>query len=144
MNTSTKIGTLTPVIYFERADGHVMLAPYSECPPPDGYIRCGADTLSQIDKLVDRLRAQEHLKFDRAQETEDQLTSLGRQRITDSLMAKLVSSETTEYDKDFIRAYLQLRAEKRDKHRSKFESQNFILYAREFDLHGRDAALEKK
>ena len=150
-------GTLSPVIYFRCERGHIVLAPYSECPTPQGCeyqspinaIRCnarcgreGAGSLSEIDDLQRKLTDQENEKHTLEQQFDQMQTAPGRQRVQDALYAKLVSSATSEAEKEFIREYLRLRQDLRGKHHAKFASYSVYINAREFDLGKRKADQE--
>jgi hypothetical protein len=138
-----KLGTLTPVIYFRDANGHILLAPYSAFPTPEGYVREEADTLPKIDKLTDMMREQERQLLRRERMHEDALTGEARKRVYDRLTERLISSKTSEYEKDFIRAYLLLREERRERFHAKYEEFNAYFHAREFDIGNRRADEEK-
>jgi hypothetical protein len=144
--TMHKLGTLTPIIYFVahrdprgRPEGHIILAPYSDCPTPPGYSREYEDTLAGIDRLQTRLNAQTAREFAREHEAFYGAEDLIRAEVADRLYARLCSSATSEFEKDYIRAYLQLRIDKREKHRRNFECRAAFLYAREMDLGKRRA-----
>jgi len=144
-----KLGSLSPVIYFRCREGHVVLAPYSDYPTPPAcefqrpitgaqcgqpVMRDGADSLPAIDKLQTALTKQENEKLALEQHFDLMQTEAGRKRVGDSLYAKLVSSATSEVEKDIIRAYLQLRPELRGKHHAKWNAAQVYIHAREFDL----------
>jgi antirestriction protein ArdC len=144
MSMPRKLGTLSPVIYFVNADGHILLAPYSDFPTPASYERREAGSLPEIDRLVERMRAQELRIIEQEHMAEAERAERVHAAVRDRLYAKLVSAATNTMEADFIRAYLELREEKhRKKYHAKYEAYNVYLHAREFDLHGRDAASEK-
>lgn len=134
------LGSLSEVVYFRNhrdpahPPGFLMLAPYSEFRTPSGYTREVARTLGEIDALQRTLIEQER----RACESEilHDEAILGRKyaEVTDRLRAKMVSSSTSPYERDFIELYLQLRDEKRDKHRQRFLERQMYLHARENDM----------
>lgn len=151
-------GTLSPVIYTRCSEGHYVLLPYSDCPTPSGcefqrpltaercskpVIREGADSLSAIDRLQAELTRQENSKLALERHFDVMQTQAGRDRVRDNLYARLISSDTPEAEKDFIRAYLQLRPELRGKHHAKFAEYSVYIHAREYDLHGRHADDER-
>jgi hypothetical protein len=139
-----KLGSLTPVIYFQSADGYVVLAPYSDMPTPASYDRREAVSLPDIDKLVDRLRTQELRTLEQEHIAESERAERVHTRVRDNLYAKLTSAATSEAEKEFIRLYLEIRNERqRQKYHAKFAEYNFYLHAREHDLHGRDAGSEE-
>jgi hypothetical protein len=134
-----KLGSLEPVIYFRNhrdpahPPGFLMLAPYSDFPTPAGYTREAADTLADVDRLQRSLIEQERRDAE-AELLHDEVV-LGRRyaEMTDKLRARMVSSSTSPYDRDFIEAYLKLREEKRDRHRQRFLERVMFLHAREMD-----------
>ena len=140
-----KLGTLTPVVYFvahrvpTHAEGYVMLAAYSDQPTPPGYSREYADTLDAVDRLQKRLQDQTRREFETEREAIEGAGGSVRRLIRDRLMAKLASSSTSEHDKDFIRAWLVVREDRRDEFARHFEMRNAFLYAREMDLGSRRA-----
>lgn len=138
-----KPGTLSPVIYFLRADGHVILAPYTDAPTPNGHIRCEAGSLPEIDRLQSKLNTQCRAEFDAEMEADDALVFSGRQKVRDKLYQIMTSSSTSAAERDFIAAYLQLREEKRERVRAKAREYTTFLPAREMDLHGRDPNVER-
>ncbi len=153
-----KLGTLTPVVYFRCPLGHVILAPYSDCPTPAhceftspvNGIRCAspcereyADTLAAISKLERALTAQENLKFAAERQFDEAQCEAGRQAVRDRLMQKLWSSHTPESEKDFIREWIKLTDEKRAKHYSKFEQYSVYINAAHYDLGNRRADEER-
>lgn len=149
MYSAHKLGTLSPVVYFRCREGHVVLAPYSDYPTPiscefqrpitgarccQPCIREGADSLPAIDKLQLALTKQENEKLALEQHFDLMQTQAGRDKVRDSLYAKLVSSATSPMEKDIIREYLKLRPELRGKHHAKWDAAQVYIHAREFDL----------
>jgi hypothetical protein len=134
-----KLGTLEPVFYFvnykdpSHEVGYIILAPYSQCPEPDGYRREYADTLGDVDRLQKRLQEQEFRKWEAEYEHDKSLTYDGKRRVYESLVRTMQSSRTSPFERDFIKAYLALQDEKREKHRQRFLERQCYLTAREFD-----------
>ena len=138
-----KPGTIEPVIYFRFPDGHLTLAPYSDFPTPEGAIREGAETLAQVDRLQERLVAQERLEWEREVETDSARFQSRMDEVRDRLYARMTSSSTSEYEKEFIKLYLQLRNEKRAKYQQRWLERTAYLHAREFDIGNRRADVEE-
>jgi hypothetical protein len=144
-----KLGTLTPCIYFvnhrdpRHPEGYIMLAPYTDCPTPEGYSRHEAGTLADIDTLQRRLLEQCQREWEQEMSLDEAQWRSRWDAITDRLHARLVSSSTSEYDKAFIREYIKLRVEKRDRHRQRFTERTAYIYAREMDLGSRRADEER-
>lgn len=128
-----KPGCIEPVIYFHYLDGHLTLAPYSDFPTPEGAIREGADTLRDVDILQERLVAQERREWEREVEHDHNAFSGRMEAVRDRLYARMTSSATSEYEKEFIKLYLQLRNDKRAKHQQRWLERTAYLHAREFD-----------
>ena len=139
-----KPGTVAPVVYFRYPNGHLTLAPFTDCPTPEGSIREEVDTLPQIDKLVDILRRQEYETSQREMHYDQALIATKDKEIRDRVYQRISSSATTEYEKEFLRLYMQLRDErKRELYRQRFMEAQWFLSARENDLGSRDAAKEE-
>jgi hypothetical protein len=68
-----------------------------------------------------------------------------RAAIRDRIYQRIASSATTEYEREFLKLYLQLRDErKKEIYRQRFfEYQTFHFYARHNDLGDRDASKEE-
>lgn len=147
--TMCKLGTLTPVVYFvahrdpRHPEGYIMLAAYSAQPTPPGYSREYADTLDAVDKLQKRLQEQTRQEFESEREAIEAAGGSVRALIRDRLMAKLASSSTSEHDKDFIRAWLVVREDRRAEFARHFEMRNYVIHARENNLGKRRADSEE-
>jgi hypothetical protein len=61
------------------------------------------------------------------------LIRASKAKVRDRLYAKMISSSTTPYEREFIRLYLELREEKREKYRQKFLGDQAYFIAREYD-----------
>jgi hypothetical protein len=122
-----KLGSASAIEYFRnyadpaRPRGYLILAPYSNARCPRGYEREFADTLSAVDRLQFTLLSQEKQEWEREQLHDESLIAERQRAVVDRLRAKMVSSSTTPYERDFIAAYLQLRVEKRKEYRQIFE-----------------------
>jgi len=116
--------------YFEDRDGNIQLPPddetyFTQCPP--GYDRREANTLDEVDKVQKRLQEADYKRHQAEYERDDAAWAGGRQRITDSLNTTIASSTSTQYGKDFARAYLQLREDKKKAyHKKMFEYVSFL------------------
>jgi len=139
------LGSLSEVIYFRNhrdpahPPGYLMLAPYSEFRTPDGYSREAARTLGEIDALQRTLISQERRDCEQEILHDEAVLSRKVMEVTDRLRQRMVSSSTSPFERDFIELYLQLREEKRDRHRQRFMERTMYLHARENDApRGRD------
>jgi len=138
-----KPGCVAPVIYFRYPNGHLTLAPFSDCPTPDGAIKEEADTLPAIDRLVDTLRKQEYENSQREMNYDMNLFAARDKEIRDRIYQRMTSGSTSEYEKEFLRYYMELRDErKREKHRQRYMEAQWFLHARENDLGDRPADKE--
>lgn len=134
-----KLGSLEPVIYFRnisnstRPVGWLILAPYTDCPLEVGYERCAAESLPEVDRLHKTLEYQEAGERSADVIHDERVFGPLRDKIRDNLYAKLVSSGTSELEKDFIRAYLSYRIDKRDKFHERYLEYVTYFHAREMD-----------
>jgi exonuclease VII large subunit len=123
--------------WFERRDGTVLLAPddvsglRATCPPD--CIEREANTLAEVDALQRRLQAATYERCQREFQRDEDAFREARERVRSDLTAKLYSAATDEWEKEFIRGYLQLREEKRDKYREILSCRQAYLLAREND-----------
>jgi len=132
------------VRYFEDRFGHIAWPPNSDTPLPKSLFcpECGcrqpyeereANTLPELDRLQARLTdAARHRDQTQWQADSDRMAA-ARRSVYDRIMARIQSSSTTEYEKDFLREYLKLREERRAKYHSRFLCDRVYLEAREFD-----------
>lgn len=142
------LGTLDPIVYFENSEGAIVLPPetataryfyeghrggsgrtYREL----GFEWREAGTLAEIDALQKRLVEQERREAERNAEVDDARSRMIWEKVGASLRARMVSSSTSEYEKEFIRLYLELREERRARHRQRWLERTSYLWAREFD-----------
>lgn len=135
------LGSLSEVVYFKnhrdpnRPEGYLLLAPFSQCPPPYGYSRESARTLSEIDRLEHILVEQEVAQAIAEHLREESVFAAREQRIKDRLHAIMSSGSRSQYEKDYARAWLDLRDEKkRKKYAEIFEHRCMHLYARHNDM----------
>ena len=139
MAVSTKLGTLTPLVYFvnhrdpAHREGYLLVAPYTDCPTPEGYSREEATTLRACYDLQRRLQEQEIENWQRESARDvSQLRERFRQT-RERMLARMASSSTTPFDRDFMEAYLQLQEEKLERHERTFECRAAYLHALEYD-----------
>ena len=127
-------GTLNVVYFVRGTDGFIMLAPYTAMPTLPGYRREVANTLGEVDVLQRKLIEQETRALEQERVTEEAAYGKMSEAVRDRLYARMTSTATDEYEKDFIREYLKLRDEnKRKKYAEAFEHRRMYLWAREFD-----------
>lgn len=132
-------GKVEPVFYFlncsdaVRPRGYILLAPDSHMPAPEGYTREFAETLPDIDRLERTLQAQERAEWEREAQHDERLLAERRAAVRDRLYARLTSSSTDDYEREFIRLYLQLREDKRARHQQRYLERTTFLWARHND-----------
>jgi hypothetical protein len=105
-------GQIEPVVFFKDRDGKLMLAAYTAQPTPDGWMREEASTLPAARDLERRLQAQDRAEMEREGIRDHEATAARRKAIRDRMYALINSSATTEYDKEFLRYYIQLTDDK--------------------------------
>ncbi len=143
--TGRALGSLEPVIFFERPDGYVILPPeeigkpgiarmmYEKKYRAEGWEWREADTLPEVDKLQKRLVDQEMKVAAERDLREDIRRQRAYQKTGESLRARLTSGKCGNYEREFITYYLQSREERREKYRQRWSEYNHYLWAREQD-----------
>lgn len=138
--THMATGRIKAILYYQNQQGRIMMLPTDEETKRFrkqmeglGYMLMGAETLKEAEILQKKL--QEQLKVEQQQELayDDSVTSRGRAAVGERLRRKLASSSTSEYEKDFIRAYLVWRENKHALFQKKFTSEIGHLDQLEFD-----------
>jgi hypothetical protein len=124
--------------YFERRDGTILLPPSDDIPCPADCIDREANTLAEVDALQRRLQQATYARCQRELIADEQAFAIARSEVASRLSARMASSATTPYEKDFLREYVKLREEKRDKYRARFACDRAYLELREND-HPRNA-----
>lgn len=148
--TGRATGTLEPVIYFQRSDGMKILPTYDaghpelarkvfeeryRNHPTEKWMWCVTNgTLSSVDALQKDLEDQERRNDKQMLAAHGFMRDAVRSRVADNLRQRMCSAATSEYEREFIAAYLKLREDpKRDKYRQALEHRNYYLYARELN-----------
>ena len=138
-------GSLRPVIYFQNAAGQIILPPESIDEPGiarmvyerkysrEGWQWCEAGTLAEVDQLQKRLIAQEERRVEKMVRVDSEMREQMFQYSSDVLRQRMVSSDTTPWERDYIKAYLALHEQKRAEYRDALTHHNFYLWAREQD-----------
>src|SRR2546429_8451485 len=135
-------GKISPILYWINKNGHIKLIPTSEILTMErlrrymtklGYVLQSAETLHEAELLQKKL--QEQLK--REQEAElahdEAMTRAGRQGVRSRLDARMNSASCSEYEREFIRAWLQQREHSHELFKRRFTQQVGHLDALEFD-----------
>lgn len=145
-----KPGCVEPVVYwvngadFNHPIGYIILAPYTGCPVLPGYREEYADTLSDIDKLERKLQEQDRQEHFQEYLRDNTLIAQRDAQIRDKLRSRMLSSDCSQYEKDFIELYLQLRDErKKEKYRQLFLEHQSYLWARHNNVGNRQADKEE-
>lgn len=123
--------------YYERANGDILLPPdhasFLEFLPP-GCVRCEATDLRQIDRIQGRLEQQERIRLEQDGQREEAALAERRAEIRSSLTTRMTSAATTQYERDFLAAYLKLSDQrKRDHYQKRFTCDMAYFEMREFD-----------
>jgi hypothetical protein len=137
-------GHIEPIIYFvcgssalsnpPRPIGYVLIAPYTDCPTPEGYRREEARYLSDAYELEKKLVQQEREGQEQEVELERARDQQWHQKIRDRLYVRMISSSTDVYEQEFIKAWLQLKDEqKRNKYAQFLTQRQMYLHALHFD-----------
>lgn len=143
-----KLGSLSGPVYFENSKGEIVLPPseadarhfYEGVRDATGqtyrdrgfeYRKC--ETLGEVDALQRRLVEQDRRANERHAQMDESRRAGAWQRIGDSLRARMVSSSTSAFEREFIELYLRLREEKRAKHRQRWLERTSYLWSREMD-----------
>jgi len=161
--TGYKLGSLSPVIWWEKVNGIVMV---HGCPiekhilvPPtepgdngalarklyearphgrpsykdQGYQWNEAGTLREVQKLQARWEAQE-LKVLRWMGHHDHMVrERVHKEVASRLRQRMISSSCSPFERDFIRLWLELRDAKQEEYTKKWEERIFYIQALEFD-----------
>lgn len=115
--------------------GHILLAPYSSHPAPEGFTVEYADNLRAVDRLERSLQSQAAREMEAEALADERLREAVGQRVRDSLAQRMVSSSTSPYERDFIAAWLALRDERRrERYIAKYEEYVVYLNARHNDI----------
>ena len=121
------------LIYFRNAAGDISLPPTDDTPCPPDYMRCEANTLTEVDALQRELQSATYRRSQLELIRDEQAFATARERVRSDLTARIASSATSEYEREFIRLYLQLREDKRAAYRARFECDRAYLEMREND-----------
>ncbi len=119
--------------FFERASGVILLPPDSTTPCPFDCVEREANSLAEVDALQRRLQQQTYERRQQELQTDEEAFAAAREQVRSDLTARLSSAATSEYEREFIRLYLQLREERRAAYRSRFTADTAYLLAREND-----------
>jgi len=147
--TGYALGNLSPIIYWERADGHVVLAAYDAGKPeqarmmfeqrfkPQGYDWRETRNLQDVDALQRKLVEQE-MREARIRDGQDDYHRDRVFRATgERLRAQMQSSSCTPFERDFIAHYLAMREVKRSPYKQRWTEHQNYLWAREMDSSAR-------
>ncbi len=146
--TGFAVGRVSPIVYFDNFAGEVVLPPdsgaaryyYSEFRDATGrtyrdrgYELREAGTLAEVDALQRRLVEQDRREAECAADRSEVSSAEAWARRGSDLYGRMVSAATPEYEKEFIRAYLLVREDKRARHRQRWLERQSYLWCREMD-----------
>lgn len=147
--TGMVMGRVNPILYYEHKNGHLMLAPDTEHANyfwrerrdvngrtllDSGYDMKEAGTWPEVQILQRRLQEQEEKVFAQQLRNHDHDREVARKETGQRLYERLINSNTSPYEKEFIRLWLSLRDDaKRDKYREALEHRAMYLWVAEMD-----------
>jgi len=143
--TGRALGTLEPVIFFQKADGYVILPPeeigkrgvarmlYERKYRDEGWEWREAGTLAEVDRLQTRLVDQEMRESQDRADQDDMRRERRWQAMGDRLRQRMTSVVCTPFEREFIGHYLQLRESRRERYRQRWLEHVSYLWAREMD-----------
>lgn len=143
------LGRLSPIVYYQNADGHIILPPTEETARgfheyrgrdgnqrsyyDRGYMLKEAGTLPEVYDLQNRIVQQELKAAQATAEREAEVSEAAWQETGSRLYQRMISAKTSEAEKEIIRIWLSQRDERRRKHLKKWEEYNAYLWAAEMD-----------
>lgn len=144
--TGHKLGTLDPVLYFENANGHIILPPaeigqgpalarqiYETRYKKQGYEWREAGTLNDVDRLQQRLVAQESAVRAAQGERMDAVREKVRRETSSNLRTRMQSAGCSAYEREFIQLWLDMDEQKRQKFTQRWTERVEYIWAREQD-----------
>ena len=121
------MGQLNPVVYFVDSNGNIALPPSTEEAHKlrdrmrsRGYELREAGTLHEIDVLQKQMEEKEFAQARMELDRNERAVADKRKEIRERLMARMISSSTSQYERDFIKAWLMMRDDKRKEKADKF------------------------
>ena len=144
--TGHALGTLEPVIYFINAAGHILLPPqeigqgtvtpremYERRYRAQGYEWREAGTIYEVDKLQNRLVAQEAKVAGAQSARMDEIRERARRETASNLRQRMCSSSCSAYEREFISLWLGMEEEKRKKYTQRWSERVGYIWSREMD-----------
>lgn len=133
-------GKIKAIIYFVNERGTIMMLPTDEeCfrfrdkMKMLGFEMMFAESLHEAQKLEKRMQEQLYAEQQKELEQDEDMTRRGRQAVKDRMQQRLMSANTSAYEKDFIRAWYKWREEKHAVFQRRFTQQIGNLDALNFD-----------
>lgn len=143
-------GSLEPVFFFEREDGYVLIPTYDAGMPQQArhifemkfrnhptekwQWRETDGTLTGVRDLERRLIEQERRRTEQMKEMHHVIREASRKAVRDNLYARMVSSSTSEFDRECCRIWLEKRDDpSRDKVATEMDNHNWYLWSLEQD-----------
>ena len=144
--TGRAIGTLSPAIYFENSSGHILLPPvdvedglsetrrlYDVRFKSQGYEWREADTWPALQRLQKRLVEQEERILQRQGQADYERRERRHKEINSRLAQRMASGSTDPWERDFIRLWMELRADKQEEFTKRYTERNMYLWACEMN-----------
>lgn len=120
--------------YFERKDGAILIPPTSDIPCPPNCIERYCNSIRDVESLVRRMQQAAMDEADRAGVRHQIVWEPKLKAIRDSLISKMHQAGVSQYERDFIEAWMKLRDEKKKEHYARlFEQRRVIAEALEYD-----------
>ena len=137
-------GRVNPVIYFESSSGYVILAPQEVGHDLSLARRIHqerfrdwewreAETWSEVTALQTRLQKQELETARQRRDVSMAAYDAARKKTAENLRMRMQSSDCDEYEREFIRCWLELAPEKREKYEQRFAERQSYIWAVEQD-----------
>lgn len=138
-------GSLRPIIYFEAPNGYLALAAYDEGKPelarkeyleiykPRGFEWREASSWPEWTKLQGRLVAQEARQQEIYRDNLMQNYDAAAKKIRDAFYQRMTSSATSQWEREFLQGWLQLKETKRAKYEQLWRERQSYLWAVEQD-----------
>ncbi len=140
-------GRVRPIVYFQNQSGYVILAPeeigkglevakrmYEERYKYQGWMWCETDgSFSDAAKLQKRLQEQALIEARQKRDTTMESYNRTKEAIAARMRAQMESSSCSNWERDFIKLWLQLSDEKRAKYEQRYTETVSYLWAMEQD-----------
>lgn len=136
-------GTIDPpVVYFEVPkdfyngtklvrQGGIIIAPHSDHPTPEGYVRKECRYLHEVDKLTKRMNQQDFNEFNDLMAKDRQIMQQRRDKTRSTLKQRMLAADCTMFERRFIQGAL-VYLDRKEKENTEFAIRGFFTQ-REYD-----------